>query len=148
LARNGGLGSGWGSQRRQVLRVARGLGTLPGCHPRPPGALWPMRPHRLGYMPSSYIAKSRKRDPRLADTWRRRSTLSPCRSTTPRSWPECRRSVEHSPAEQLVNSYFPWRESRSRHAASTSLKLHELVAFLIALCACVNTSTSYNRSNC
>jgi hypothetical protein len=58
-----------------------------------------------------------------------------------------RNAVEHRPAELLVNSYFPWRESRSRHAASTHLKLHELVAFLIVLCACVNTSTSYNGSN-
>jgi hypothetical protein len=58
-----------------------------------------------------------------------------------------RNAVEHCPVEVVVRAARDQCWRRSRHAASTRLELHELVAFLIALCACVNTSTSYNRSN-
>jgi hypothetical protein len=51
VAQRGGLGSGWGSLRRQVLWVAGASWALPRCHPQP--ALQPMRAHRLGSTPFS-----------------------------------------------------------------------------------------------
>jgi hypothetical protein len=67
--------------------------------------------------------------------------FSPWRSASPQSWPKCR---EAPPCRAAGDQC--WR--RSWHAASTRLKLHdfEFVAFLIALCARVNTSIKV--SNC
>jgi hypothetical protein len=130
---------------RLGFAVATGSHGSPELHGRCPdaipGLLDPYDPcERIDLAPCCPPTSRRMgedwRDPRLADTWWRRSTLSPCRCTSPRSWTECRRTPPCRAAGQFILS--------SRHAASSRLELHQLVAFLIALCAWVNTSTSYS----
>jgi hypothetical protein len=81
LAWHIGLGSGWGSQRQQGPAGHR---SFMGIARMPSSASWSLTAHASASTcstPSSYIVENGRRDPRLADTWRRRSTLSPCRST-------------------------------------------------------------------